>query len=249
MTTTVPNPSGARGYDLIGTATDRCIRRLQGGYRNDRPAAVATVARLRRGVGRPAYDVQDLWGLTGTEELALVIAESATGTVQRPDEERADEALNMAVTLWALHQQSHRDTDTHVPGYGLGRSVRLLMVPAAVRTVGGPAPASPVPVPSEPEIDEVIRRRFVRVGTATTLDVLAQRLREIVLLLRKNSIPLDYALLADQLYRWSSDRSAQQHQPRRHRIAQDRGLRRCPSGPGLQPGLEAGHAKGVRRPR
>ncbi|SFE28925.1 CRISPR system Cascade subunit CasB [Actinacidiphila alni] len=203
MTATVPTPFHTRGYGLVGTAADRCIRRLQRGYRDDRPSAVATVARLRRGVGRPAYDVQDLWGLTGTEDLALVMAEAAAGPVPPPDQERADEALTMAITLWALHQQSHRDTDTHVFGYGLGRSVRLLTAPAVTTQEDGSATQPRARTSSaEPDIDEAIRRRFVRIGTATTLDVLAQRLRETVLLLRKAAIPLDYALLADQLYRW-----------------------------------------------
>jgi CRISPR system Cascade subunit CasB len=50
------------------------------------------------------------------------------------------------------------------------------------------------------EIDEPIRRRFIRVGTATSLETLAYRLREIVSLLRGAAVPLDYGLLAAQLY-------------------------------------------------
>lgn len=215
MTTTVPQPSGLRGYGLVGAAADRCIRPLQHGYREDRPSAVSTVARLRRGAGHPAHDVQDLWGLVGTEQLALVLAESSEERSERPlDHERAEEALHLAITLWALHQQSHRDTDTHVGGYGLGRAVRLLMAPTAATPSSAQKPSDSATAPdrpaseagkkptAEPEIDEAVRRRFVRVGTATTLDVLAQRLREIVLLLRKDAIPLDYALLADQFYGW-----------------------------------------------
>jgi CRISPR system Cascade subunit CasB len=91
----------------------------------------------------------------------------------------------------------------HVVGYGLGRSVRLLMAPSVSRPQGEAAVgASQESAAGEQLIDERLRRRFVRVGTATTLDVLSQRLREIVLLLRKDAVPLDYALLADQLYRW-----------------------------------------------
>jgi CRISPR system Cascade subunit CasB len=211
MTTTVPRPSGTRRYDLVGAAADRCIRRLQRGYRDDRPSAVAAVARLRRGAGRRAHDVQDLWGLVGTEELALVTAEAEDKPRRPLDQEWAEEALHLAITLWALHQQSHHETDTHVAGYGLGRSVRVLMTPSVTRTgdeqqqTAAPRAAQGTEQKSavaEPDIDEAIRRRFVRVGTATSLDVLAQRLREIVLLLRKDAIPLDYALLADQLYRW-----------------------------------------------
>jgi CRISPR system Cascade subunit CasB len=195
----------------VGTSAERRIRQLQRGYRDDRPTAVSALARLRRGAGQPANSLPDLWGQTGTEELSLLLAESAenapgaTGpeTLGRcpVDHARAEEALHLAVTLWALHQQSHRDMDTHLAGYGLGRSVRKLMTRGTT--------AADDNAKSAPELDEPLRRRFVRVGTATTLDVLGQRLREIVLLLRKSDIPLDYGLLADQLYRWQrlSDRA------------------------------------------
>jgi CRISPR system Cascade subunit CasB len=52
------------------------------------------------------------------------------------------------------------------------------------------------------EIDEPVRKRLVRAGSAPDLAALAQRLREIVLLLRREDIALDYALLAEQLFRW-----------------------------------------------
>ncbi|SCE38320.1 CRISPR system Cascade subunit CasB [Streptomyces sp. DfronAA-171] len=39
--------------------------------------------------------------------------------------------------------------------------------------------------------------------------VLATRLRELVLLLRREEIPLDYGLLADQLHRWTLPGGAQ----------------------------------------
>ncbi|MGW5351048.1 type I-E CRISPR-associated protein Cse2/CasB [Streptomyces sp. NPDC004031] len=204
MTTTVPRPAGPRGYGLVGAAADRRIRPLQRGYRNDAPSSVSAVARLRRGAGHPAHHVQDLWGAVGTAELEHVLAAAEPAERQGLHADRADEALHLAITLWALHQQSHRDTDTHVVGYGLGRSVRLLMAPGAGRPQGDAAvtDAPQEGAVGEQLIDEGLRRRFVRVGTATTLDVLSQRLREIVLLLRKDTVPLDYALLADQLYWW-----------------------------------------------
>lgn len=212
MTTTSPEPTPAtyrtRGRDAVGTAADRFIRKQQRGYREDHPSAVSTLARLRRGAGRPALVVQDLWGLTGTEELALVLAERPDDWPGTLDHERAEEALHLTVTLWALHQQSHREVDMHVTGRGLGQAVRALMTPGAAKadqkadqareTKGGGGGATT----PEPELNEPLRRRFVRVGTAGSLDVLAQRLREIVLLLRRDAVPLDYGLLADQLYRW-----------------------------------------------
>jgi CRISPR system Cascade subunit CasB len=50
------------------------------------------------------------------------------------------------------------------------------------------------------EIDEPIRQRFIRVGMAPSHAALAYRLREIISLLRRDSIPLDYAALARQLH-------------------------------------------------
>ncbi|WNI16532.1 type I-E CRISPR-associated protein Cse2/CasB [Actinacidiphila sp. ITFR-21] len=191
-TSTSPDRAGhLRGP--VGLTAERCIRRLQKGYRGDRPAAVSTLARLRRGAGRPAHAVPDLWGLTGTDELAEAMAELPEDSRDHIDHVRAEEALHLVLTLWALHQQSHRDADMHVAGRGLGRAVRMLMNPRGAAAESGKGDSEP---------DEPVRRRFVRAGTATTLEVLAVRLRDIVLLLRREDIALDYGLLADQLYRW-----------------------------------------------
>ncbi|MER6738433.1 type I-E CRISPR-associated protein Cse2/CasB [Streptomyces puniciscabiei] len=156
----------------IRVLVGREIARLQRGYLADRPEAVAALARLRRGAGRDAAAVPDLWGLIDLEPLY--------GDRQlRTD--TAESAVYTAMTLWSLHQQS-RSSGMHRPGVELGAAVRRLM------------PAG--------EIDEPIRKRFVRAGTSATLPVLAIRLREIALLLRGQDLPLDYALLAEQLYRW-----------------------------------------------
>lgn len=204
MTTTTSSGSTTRRYGPVGETADRYIRRLQRGYRDDRPSAVSTLARLRRGAGRPAHAVQDLWGLTGTDELADVLADLAAEERQRFHDGRAEEALHVTVTLWALHQQAHREADMHVGGRGLGRVVRVLMTPGSGKTGNAPdaRPEGGGVAKAEPELNEPLRRRFVRVGTASSLDSLSQRLREIVLLLRRDAIALDYALLADQLYRW-----------------------------------------------
>lgn len=172
-------PPPRLGY--VGEFVDQTIRPLQNGYRRDHGEAVAKLARLRRGAGKPAGTVSDLWGLTADESLY--------GRRRGPDGERAEPtpdaadaaevAAHVALTLYALHQQSHREQQMHFRGAELGASVRRLMQPG--------------------EIDEAIRRRFVQVGNAQTAEVLAQRLRELVLLMRRNAIPLDYGLLADQL--------------------------------------------------
>jgi CRISPR system Cascade subunit CasB len=145
---------------------------------------VAALARLRRGAGRAAGETPDLWSLIDTDPLHT----PAEGTRPLSERElvRAENALHAALTLWALHQQSrgtpmHRRHTRERPG-GLGAAVRRLM------------PADGV--------DEPVRKRLVRAGTAPDLVTLTQRLRDIVALLRRDDIPLDYALLAGQLYLW-----------------------------------------------
>ncbi|WP_371629781.1 type I-E CRISPR-associated protein Cse2/CasB [Streptomyces sp. NBC_00341] len=161
---------------LINETVHSHVSRLQWGYREDRSEAVATVARIRRGAGKPAGEIPDLWGLIGAEALYV-------RGWREEDAERAESAVHMAVTLWALHQQGHHTADMHIKdGPGLGKAVRKLMPDAAM--------------------DEPIRKRFVRAGTATSIDALATRLRELVLLLRRDDIAMDYGKLASQLYAW-----------------------------------------------
>lgn len=181
--TTLPTPTTI--VQRVSTLTSNIIVPLQRGYLGDQSHAVGALARLRRGAGKEFSEVPDLWGLADTAALHEPPADG--GRPLSEDElSRAQDAVHVALTLWALHQQS-RGTAMHRPGShtvprGLGSAVRQLMPPG--------------------EIAEPIRKRFVRAGTAPGLPALAQRLREIVLLLRGADIPLDYALLAGQLYGW-----------------------------------------------
>ncbi|MFD7628038.1 type I-E CRISPR-associated protein Cse2/CasB [Streptomyces sp. NPDC059851] len=157
------------------------IRTVQHDYRNDGPQAAQVLARLRRGIGRQATETPDLWGLVGMEQFYA--AQPQGQHLDEADALRAERAAHVAVTLWALHQQSNRAKRMHVAdGASLGTAVRRLM--------------------SGADSDEQIRKRLLRAGTATTFDVLAQRLRELVVLLRTAEIPLDYGLLAEQLDQW-----------------------------------------------
>ncbi|WP_431948360.1 type I-E CRISPR-associated protein Cse2/CasB [Actinacidiphila sp. bgisy167] len=157
----------------VGTLAGREIGRLQHGYLDDRPDAVAVLARLRRAAGKDAASVPDLWGLIDLDPLFNVASlrhDAAAG------------AVDTALALWALHQQS-RPTGMHRPGGDeLGSAVRRLMRGTTV--------------------DEPVRKRFVSAGRAPTLGVLATRLRDLTVLLRDRGFALDYALLADQLYHW-----------------------------------------------
>ncbi|MFC4906893.1 type I-E CRISPR-associated protein Cse2/CasB [Actinomadura gamaensis] len=161
---------------IIADVAGAQIRTWQRGYLADLGSAVAALAQLRRGAGKLPADVPELWGTTGTEELYQALPELAKWESEAT---HAENALFLALTLYASHQQSHRSAAMHKPDIELG---------AAVRRLAGE------------EIDEPIRRRFVRVGAAATPDVLAYRMREIVALLRGAAIPLDYARLAQRLY-------------------------------------------------
>ncbi|MER5991517.1 type I-E CRISPR-associated protein Cse2/CasB [Streptomyces viridosporus] len=177
-------PVAAPVHQRVAELAAAHIGSWQEGYLKDRSPAVAALARLRRGAGREAGETPDLWNLIDTGPLHT----PAEGTRLLNEQEliRAENALHAALTLWAFHQQSrgipmHRRHTRERPG-GLGAAVRRLM------------PADGV--------DEPVRKRLVRAGTAPDLVTLTQRLRDIVALLRRDDVPLDYALLAGQLYLW-----------------------------------------------
>ncbi|MFC4329189.1 type I-E CRISPR-associated protein Cse2/CasB [Streptomyces andamanensis] len=228
---TTGRQSAAPALSLPRQAVSRTIGRLQSEYQRDVPQAVATVARLRREAGRDAHVSPTAWGLDHLETLTGLREErraaeaeiggtggvspayfsSAAYTRRQEREHREDTAVHIAVTLWALHQQSLRDEPMHLSGWPLGRSVRRLAHERTGRHGTGPsADRGPGDDTSRPadrveDADETVRRRFVRIGVASDADVLATRLREMVLLLRSASIPLDYALLADQLLLWQDE--------------------------------------------
>jgi len=161
----------------VGAIVDARIRPLQQGVIDRRSASVATVAQLRRAVGKPAGSVPEIWATTLAPELAV----GAVG-----DGPTAQEiAAHAALTLYAVHQQSSSER-VHQRGKRLGSAMRALHAPDA-------------------ETDPV-RRRFQAVGTADSLDELLYHLRGTVQLLRAapHLIALDYGLLADELLAWQS---------------------------------------------
>ncbi|WP_340561927.1 type I-E CRISPR-associated protein Cse2/CasB [Streptomyces sp. GSL17-111] len=182
--TTVTAPASLPVRRRVAELTGRRVSALQRGYLADEPKAVAAVARLRRGAGRAAGDVPDLWDLVDTGPLHDT--DDGARPLRESELARAEGAVHVALTLWAVHQQSrstgmHR-RDTREARRGLGAAIRSTM--------------------QHGEIDEPLRKRLVRAGTAPDLTSLAQRLRDIVTLLRTHGAELDYALLAGQLYAW-----------------------------------------------
>ncbi|MFE7138952.1 type I-E CRISPR-associated protein Cse2/CasB [Streptomyces sp. NPDC057644] len=206
-------------HRLVARATGTYIAQVQRQYLDDVPAAVGQLARLRRGAGKRAHQVPDLWGTGGTEELHRLL-DGRRGFLRS---EYAEEAVFLATTLWALHQQSGREHGMHDRRQNLGGAVRAL-----IRLKG---------TTSEDEEASPLRKRLVRIGTAESLDSVAVRLREIVLLLRGAREPLDYARLAGQLYRW-------QHRPDRAGVQREWGREfHLAAVPAVPAGSAAGRAK------
>ncbi|MFI6995863.1 type I-E CRISPR-associated protein Cse1/CasA [Nonomuraea wenchangensis] len=160
--------------DIVEDVTASCIGKLQQGYNTDRRTFVAVLARLRRGAGKLPEEVPEPRIMTCMEQLRSTLHVSEREALE------AEFALYSAVTLYALHQQSQPSKPMHRTGADLGTAVRRLMPDDA--------------------LDEAVRRRFIRLGTAATRKMLAERLREIVILLRDAGLPLDYGILARQVY-------------------------------------------------
>ena len=173
--TTPPRANRWAELGVVGTVVNARIGVIQARALKNESSGVAALARLRRGVGKQSGEVQDILEYT----FDPIFAKGAVGDAPTDRET----AAHIAMTLYALHQQSQRQP-MHRRGYGLGRSVRQLNGPDVD---GAPSP---------------VRRRFNALGTADDLNELVHHARGMVQLLRAKSIPLDYALLADQLVRW-----------------------------------------------
>lgn len=168
-----------------GTFVDATVRDLQSRFLRDRqdPSAVAALARLRRAAGKPPGEITDVLQYTYSPELARGAGDEDPATP-------AERAAHVAITLYALHQQS-RGENMHIRRRGLGTALRSLS-PGA-----------------EKDLLEPVARRFRVIGTADSFDELTHHLRGVVQLLRTQSTPLDYGWLADQLHQWQTGRRDQ----------------------------------------
>lgn len=150
----------------------------------------AELAQLRRGVGRQPGELPALWG-----SFLAEMPEELRGT---DGPSKAEWAIYLALTLYALHQQgaNRAEGSMNQPGKTLGGAVRLL----AEKTVNGEDQA-------EKEADEEkwaessVCRRFNILATADSMPEISHYLRGMIQLLRREKIPLDYPQLAVDLYR------------------------------------------------
>ena len=161
---------------LMNERLERILHRMPEG------AAKATLAELRRGVGRAPGELPGLWGI-----LLEGLPEELQGAGSEPSEE--ENALYAALTLFAVHQQGWdlKGSPMHRSGSSFG---------AAVAALAALAPAG------DENARERVERRFTRAATSTELKELSYHLRGLVQMLGANGIPVDWAQTASQLYRW-----------------------------------------------
>ena len=146
---------------------------------NPRDAVVrAKLAKMRRGIGEQPGAVPELWDL-----LFDGLPEELEGRGNEPS--RAEKAVYTALTLYALHQQG-KDVHSefmYLENNTLGRAVGQL----ARRSNGN---------------EEAVIRRFNVVVTSADLTEFSWHLRNIIQLCKRESIPLDYAAMARDLYEY-----------------------------------------------
>lgn len=167
---TAPKTVPVRKLGPLGAALDQQLTRLQKEYLQDASLAKATLAQLRRGLGKPAGSVPEIWQIT----IGAVPESLSWG---RDEPSRAEQAAHAAFTLYALHQQS-LPIAAHEPGVSFGKAVGLLRANRS---------------------EEAVTRRFMAVSTTESIDEVLVHMRGLVSQLRSTRRSFDYARLADDL--------------------------------------------------
>ena len=140
----------------------------------------ATLANLRRGVGKTPGELPELWG-TLFQNFPKALNEKASEI----------EPSKAEWAAYALHQQGHdiEKENMQRDGVGLGTAVRRL-VPEG-----------------EAEENSSIFSRFQTLATSSDIKELAHHLRGIIQLLNQGKIGLDYVKLSEDLYRYQFEDS------------------------------------------
>lgn len=143
---------------------------------NNHSLVTATLARLRRGIGKEPGSQPELWEVTLDG-----LPEKLQGKDERPS--FGERAVHTTLTLFALHQQGKeiKEKCMSEEDVTLGKAIRQL-------------------IHLNPDREEAIKRRFMTVVTADSFEELVWHLRGIVQLFRSADVKLDYPLLTKELY-------------------------------------------------
>lgn len=185
MTSALSNAVGRT--EELRSAVHTTIGGLQARFLAGDPAAVRSLAILRRGTSRDTGMDPDAWAITLNALPSELLGRGDAVSW-------AERAMQAVLGFYALHQQGRSDVGVHRSGVHLGQAVRRL---AVARESGS--------------IDD----RFRTVLAATSWGGLNHHLRGLVALLRAGDqrgrpIALDYARLAGDLYRWQQPGAAPQ---------------------------------------
>ena len=164
-----------RPFEPVGKVVSKKIGELQEPYLNGSSTAKARLARLRRSVTQDVADVPAIWEDT-LSDIPLPDNYDVDDPTRNDNPTCHEVAAHVALTLYALHQQS-RTKPMHVRGLGFGTAIRRL----AAAT----------------DADVAVTRRFAALVTASDLTEVRHHMRGLINQLRTNDIPLDYGLLAD----------------------------------------------------
>lgn len=157
---------------------------LQKGYLCGNPQASRGLAQLRRAVGRGPGATPEVWSLEFES-----LPEPLVGKGPAPS--RGEWSVHVALTLYALHQQS-QSGPMCVSGaeHGFGSAVRQLVIARHGRDDSDKAE---------------MPHRFAAMVTSQSMGELAHYARQIVEQLRREGIPVDYPRFARELYLFQSD--------------------------------------------
>jgi CRISPR system Cascade subunit CasB len=135
----------------------------------------ASLAKLRRGVGKPPGASPDVWELTLAE-----LPEELAGYQGEPS--RAEWAIHLALTLFALHQQG-KNSSVNAEGVSFGQ---------AVSRSAGP----------DQKNESGIKSRFNATLTAQGIGELAHHVRGLIQLMKANEVRMDYPLFAKDIFEY-----------------------------------------------
>ncbi|MBT9147657.1 MAG: hypothetical protein DDT32_01422 [Syntrophomonadaceae bacterium] len=139
-------------------------------------AVRATLARLRRGIGKEPGSLPDLWDVTLSDLPEALYSKSEDPT-------HAEWAVHSALTLYALHQQGK-----DIKKQCMNREENFLGT--AVRKLAE----------HDKNNEDAVRRRFHAVAVSDSFERFSWQLRGLIQLLRAKDIPLDYPALTKDLY-------------------------------------------------
>jgi CRISPR system Cascade subunit CasB len=167
-------------YQFVWKKIQMLINGQDMGEKKLPPSSRATLAKLRRGIGKAPGSIPDIWEITLGELPEEWHSVKGVPTY-------AENAVHAALTLYALHQQGKdrsmsvngKDDDGKYIGDSFGAAVGKL--------ING-------------DNENAIKRRFDAAATAADFSEFAHHARGLIQLLKAAEIPLDYPRFAQDLF-------------------------------------------------